>query len=103
MLKRKLEKIRLKFKKEDNLYRLFYALCDKTRFQIFKILLSGKDICVGELAYILGVTPPAISQHLKILELSNLVFKEKRGQFICYKINQKDKQVKLILDLIKGS
>jgi len=69
---------------------IFSALGDPGRFQIFRLLLKNSDICVTDVASILGVTVPAASQQFRILELSGLVKKNRMGQLICYQIRKED-------------
>ncbi|MBI3983933.1 winged helix-turn-helix transcriptional regulator [Candidatus Microgenomates bacterium] len=73
--------------------RLFAALADATRFQIVERLLAKPGICVSELAKELGVTPSAISQQCRLLELSGLLNRRRIGQRICYRLNQENKEV----------
>lgn len=48
------------------------ALADKTRRDIFETLVQGSKT-VGELAADQPVSRPAVSQHLRVLELAGLV------------------------------
>lgn len=75
---------------EKRLQTIFRTLGDPGRFKIFKLLLNHHEICVGEIARILGVSMPAVSQQLRILETSGLICKERMGQMICYKVSSKD-------------
>ena len=59
------------------------ALADENRLRIIKIL-SKSDLCVGALARHLGISKPAVSQHLKILREADLVRGEKRGYWTHY-------------------
>lgn len=87
--------------KHLNIYaNIFNALGDFNRLRVFKLLLSRKEYCVSELAGILGVSVPAVSQQLRLLERSGLVTRERRGQMICYKVRSGNPAVKLIIDLI---
>jgi len=86
---------------ERKIMQMFNALGDASRFNIFKILLNKKDICVSEIADSLGITVSAVSQHLKILELSGLVTKHRNGQMICYEIMRTDSFVKCVIKLFK--
>jgi ArsR family transcriptional regulator len=45
-------------------------------------------LCVNALAYRLGVTQSAVSQHLRVLKSAGLVKGERRGYRIHYFINQ---------------
>lgn len=86
---------------EQNLPHIFSALSDPGRFQIFKLLLEQEDICVSQVAVLSGISVPAASRQLKILELTGLVRRERRGQTICYKIQKKDPLIKAIIKLVK--
>ncbi len=85
---------------EKKLSLLFNALSDPNRRRILKLLLGRREPCVSELALNLNVSVPAVSQHLRILEMSGLVTRERRGQMVCYKVNKEDSLIKLILKMI---
>ncbi|MCX7589497.1 MAG: metalloregulator ArsR/SmtB family transcription factor [Patescibacteria group bacterium] len=100
---KELNKIKLKIAKEKNsISTIFYALSDKRRLQILKLLYKYKDLCVGDIAYILGISIPAVSQHMKILKFVGLINFKKQGKMVCYKINLNNKPIKQILNFIKG-
>lgn len=75
-------------------------LGDKTRFKIFKLLLSGKEICVTEVATAVGISVPAASQHFRIFELVGLVDKQRYGQKICYLLKTDDQFVKELIKIV---
>ncbi len=54
------------------------ALADPTRRTIFE-LLAARPRAVGELADVLPVTRPAVSQHLKLLKSAGLVLDRAEG------------------------
>lgn len=62
------------------------ALGEPTRFRLLQLLLE-RDLCVGALARELGISEPAVSQHLKKLRESGLVVGEKRGYWTHYVVN----------------
>ncbi|MGC8776118.1 MAG: ArsR/SmtB family transcription factor [Minisyncoccia bacterium] len=98
-----LNKIKIKINKNKSfLPNIFAALGDQRRFQIFQLLLENNDLCVGDIAYILNISIAAVSQHMKILEMNNLIESEKRGQMVCYKVKLSNKLNNKILKLIKG-
>ena len=70
----------------DKLTRLFKALSVPNRVDIIR-LLQDRTLCVNALAAKLGVTPAAVSQHLRILRYVGLVVAEKRGYFVHYTLN----------------
>ncbi|MDD2431353.1 MAG: metalloregulator ArsR/SmtB family transcription factor [Firmicutes bacterium] len=60
------------------------ALSDMTRLKIFKLILE-QEFSVCELARLLNVSQPAVSQHLRRLKAVGLAEEERRGQWIYYK------------------
>ena len=78
------------------------ALCEPSRLRIV-MLLSERAYCVSALATLLGLSAPAVSQHLRILYDAELVTSEKYGYHTHYKVN-KETLLKLseeIADLTK--
>lgn len=63
------------------------ALADARRMKILQMLLRS-DLCVGALANHLGVSKPAVSQHLQILRKAGLVKGEKRGYWTHYAVDK---------------
>lgn len=59
------------------------ALADGRRLKILQ-LLTANDLCVGALAKHLGISKPAVSQHLQLLRKAGLVKGEKRGYWTHY-------------------
>ena len=70
------------------LARMFKALSVDTRVRMVQ-LLKPRALCVNALAKRLGVTPAAVSQHLRILRDADLVVPEKRGYYVHYEVNQR--------------
>ena len=69
-----------------DLSRFFKALGDETRLRLVALLARqepGRAFCVTRLAWELGVTPSAVSQHLRVLKDLGLVCGERR----CYRIH----------------
>ena len=70
---------------------LFGILSDPTRLKLLRLLSQQKEpnaLCVNALAYQLGVTQSAVSQHLRLLKSSGLVKGERRGYRIHYFLNE---------------
>src|SRR5689334_8134696 len=57
----------------------FGALADPTRRGIILALANG-EASVSELAKPYGISLPAISKHLSVLEEAGLIFRERRGR-----------------------
>ena len=62
------------------------ALADPTRRRVFEALRSGPKP-VGEIAYCVPVSRPAVSQHLKVLKGAGLVSEETQGTRHIYSID----------------
>ncbi len=65
----------------------FYALADPTRRKILELLASHGELPASEIYANFPTTPPAISQHLKVLREARLVTMEKHAQQHIYRIN----------------
>lgn len=65
---------------------IFKVLSDKQRRDILEMLKDGR-MSAGEIADRLGVTPAALSYHLKLLKNADLVVEYKVKNFIYYEIN----------------
>jgi len=76
-----------------SLYKLFG---DPTRVKLLHAL-EQNELCVCDLAVLLGVTKSAVSHQLKALRLANLVKSRRDGQIIYYSLA--DEHVKQILDM----
>lgn len=64
----------------------FKALSDPQRRDILTMLREGR-LNAGEIAEKLGVTPAALSYHLKLLKSAELVLEYKEKNFIYYELN----------------
>ncbi len=79
-----------------SLAELYKMFGDGTRLKILHAL-ETKELCVCDLAVLLGVTKSAVSHQLKVLRLANLVRFRKAGQIVFYSLA--DTHVKRILDM----
>lgn len=71
---------------EDHSSKMWMALSDPTRRSIFEII-AQKNQSVQQIADVLPVTRPAVSQHLKLLDDAGLVQAEKVGRQRIYTAN----------------
>ena len=64
-------------------------------FTRLKILYTIKDeqLCVCDIAHILGLTKSAASHQLKLLRNNNLVINNKKGRLVYYQINPNIKNI----------
>ena len=65
---------------------IFKVLADSQRREILVMLKNGR-MNAGEIAEVLGVTPAALSYHLKQLKNADLVMEYKEKNFIYYELN----------------
>jgi len=61
---------------------------NEVRLKIIYLLEEEKELCPCDLADILGMSIPAISQHLRKLKDGNIVETRKEGQTIYYSLTQ---------------
>ncbi len=67
---------------------IFKVLSVDTRVRIIELLKANGALGVKEMSGELGISPPAVSQHLKILKQAGLVRSERKGYWIPYSINE---------------
>ena len=65
---------------------IFKVLSDRQRRDILVMLKDGR-MNAGEIAQRLGVTPAALSYHLKLLKAADLIMEYKQKNYIYYEIN----------------
>ncbi len=65
---------------------IFKVLADPQRREILTMLRSGR-LNAGEIAQRLGISPAALSYHLKLLKAADLVLEYKEKNFIYYEVN----------------
>lgn len=66
---------------------IFIALADPTRRQVLNHLASGAK-SVGEIADLMPISRPAVSQHLALLKRARLVSEQRAGTRRIYQIDQ---------------
>jgi ArsR family transcriptional regulator, arsenate/arsenite/antimonite-responsive transcriptional repressor len=84
------------------LEKIFKALADINRLRIIKLLQKQKQ-CVCELAFVLGITQPSVSRHLKKLKNAGLINCEKNGFWTDYYLLEDGEYSKLIIAYLKQS
>jgi DNA-binding transcriptional ArsR family regulator len=66
---------------------------NEVRLKIVYLLEEEKELCPCDLADILGMSIPAVSQHLRKLKDGNLVETRKEGQTIYYSLTQENVEI----------
>lgn len=93
------EEVKKQMLKDDVLFDVsdfFKILGDSTRAKIMWAL-DKSDMCVCDLAALLGMTKSAISHQLKTLREANLVKFKKEGKMAIYSLS--DNHVKLVFEM----
>lgn len=72
----------------------FRALADSTRAKILHAL-SERALCVCDLAQVVGVSEPAVSQHLRVLRSLRIVRGRREGRAVYYALQ--DDHVRALL------
>ena len=80
----------------DDLAQIFKIFSDKNRLRIIA-LLSNRKMCVCELAFVLDVTQPSVSRHLKKMKEAGIILDEQDGLWTNYFLNCNDSKAKTIL------
>ena len=94
----RIKEAREKMPDEECLYdlaELFKVFGDTTRVKILYALFVS-EMCVCDIAALLGMTQSAISHQLRILKQSRLVRHRKEGKIVYYSLN--DDHIKQIFD-----
>ncbi len=84
-----IEKVRNGMPEEELLYdlaELFKVFGDSTRIRIL-YALSASEMCVCDIAALLGMTQSAISHQLRILKSASLVRHRKDGKVVFYSLS----------------
>jgi len=66
---------------------LFKVLGVESRIRIIDLLKQKGPLGVNKMSQLLGITPSAVSQHLKILKHAGLVRNERKGYWIPYELD----------------
>ena len=79
-----------------DLAELFKVFGDSTRIRILYALFES-ELCVGDMAQLLGISQSAVSHQLKILKDAKLVKFRREGKIIFYMLD--DEQVRTMLSM----
>lgn len=91
------QKLRSMLTKEDErMPIIFGALSEEKRCSIFRMLLEKERLCVSDVAQLLRISMSLASQHLKILEITGLIVREREGRTVYFRPNTGDELVRAI-------
>ena len=88
---------------EQRLVHALQLLGEQSRYKMFKLLMSQREMCVTEIAAELGITVSAVSQHFRNFEMVGLVSKERMGHKICYMLKSDDQLVQELAEVVNQS
>ena len=87
------EKLKLNQKSFSQLSNILALAGNEVRLKIIYLLEEEKELCPCDLADILGMSIPAVSQHLRKLKDGNIVETRKEGQTIYYSLTQENLKI----------
>ena len=82
------DKLKTTQKSFENLSNILALAGNEVRLKIVYLLEDEKELCPCDLTDILGMSIPAVSQHLRKLKDGNIVKTRKEGQTIYYSLSQ---------------
>ena len=85
---------------DERLPIIFSALSDPKRCLIFRSFLQRDKLCVSDISRTLGISMSLASQHLKILEITGLLTREREGRVIYFRPKVSDELVRTIIKAV---
>lgn len=70
----------------DRVASTFGVLADPTRARILHALSLSEELCVCDLALVLGISQSALSHQLRLLRDRDVVARTKRGRMVYYRL-----------------
>ncbi|TZE80700.1 ArsR/SmtB family transcription factor [Calorimonas adulescens] len=80
-----IDELKPQIKSLKGISEVFKALSDDSRSKII-YMLSKKELCVGDIAYILDMNLQAVSYHLKMLKSQDIIKSRRDGKMIYYSL-----------------
>ena len=77
----------------QDLARSLSAIGSEERLRIIGLIMRRPELGCAELAHELGLSQPAISYHLKVLEAADLIVKIRRGRTRCLSVTPKIERI----------
>ena len=78
----------------------FRLLGDPSRVRILFALLSGGELCVGDLAAVTGVSETTVSHAMRLLRSAGIVRNRRAGRLVHYRLD--DDHVRELLELSRA-
>ncbi|MBU8567149.1 metalloregulator ArsR/SmtB family transcription factor [Virgibacillus pantothenticus] len=98
----KVNRIQGELVKEDigSVAQLFKALADENRAKITFALYKGEELCVCDIANIIGVTVANASHHLRTLHKQGVVKFRKEGKLVFYSLDDEHVEQLFVIGLM---
>ncbi len=81
----------------ENVAELFRLLGDPGRLQMLSALLEAGELCVCDLAAVVGMAESSVSHSLRLLRTAGVVRQRRSGRQVFYSLD--DAHVRLLLDV----
>jgi DNA-binding transcriptional ArsR family regulator len=92
----KIRRLEPTLKRVEGLAGLFAILADDTRTKIL-FALSQEELCVCDLAGLVGMNVSTVSHHLRLLRMANLIRYRKEGRMVYYSLA--DDHIRTLLEV----
>ena len=69
------------------------GLSDATRLSIAAALAAGDELCVCDMAWVVGLSQGLVSHHLRQLKNSSLVSSRRQGKLVMYRLTERGRQL----------
>jgi len=80
----------------ERVAQLFSVLADPTRIRILHALTLSSELCVCDLAFLVGVSQSAVSHQLRSLRMADVVARRKEGRTMFYSLS--DSYLRIMLN-----
>ncbi|MCW1048940.1 winged helix-turn-helix transcriptional regulator (plasmid) [Priestia megaterium] len=85
-------------KEAQDVTKTLKALADETRLKIVLALYKGEELCVCDVANIVGSTVATASHHLRLLRNMGIASYRKEGKLAFYSLN--DEHIKQLIEVM---
>lgn len=66
---------------------VFATLADRTRVRLLHLLTLTDELCVGDLALLVGISESAVSHQLRLLRDRRVVSRRREGRIVYYRLS----------------
>ena len=93
----KVNRLRGSVGRTEGMAPIFKALADETRLKIIDALCQEDELCVCDVAMVIGCSVPVASHHLRLLKSMRLAKSRKSGRMVYYSLH--DDHVRKLLEV----